>query len=108
MVRLIRLLVAVSALGVLVVPWSGGIADEMKGPDKAALERAREKVQLLDDAYKLAVVSITKNYVEMQSEVPAAQVAKEVLEAMHKKGWHTSRLIDATGKPKKKENVAKT
>jgi hypothetical protein len=81
---------------------------EEKGPGQEAVERAREKVKMLDDAYKLAVVSITKNYVEMQSEAPAALVAKEVFEAMHKKGWHSSRLIDATGKPKKKENVAKT
>ncbi len=77
-------------------------------PNKEALERARETVKMLDDAYKLAVVSITDKYVEMQSEAPAALVAKEVFAGMHKKGWHSSRLIDATGKPKKKENVAKT
>ncbi|MFO0878023.1 MAG: DUF3365 domain-containing protein [Gemmataceae bacterium] len=74
--------------------------------DAAALERTREKVKMLDDAYKLAVVSVTKHYVELQSEAPAALVAKEVFEAMHKKGWHTSRLIDATGKPKGSGNVA--
>jgi hypothetical protein len=83
-------------------------ADSKAAPDKAALERTREKVKMLDDAYKFAVVSITDKYVELQSEAPAALVAKEVFENMHKKGWHSSRLIDATGKPKKKENVAKT
>lgn len=93
-------------LGMLVV--LGATRAEEKSVDRAALERTREKVKMLDDAYKLAVVSITKNYVELQSEAPAALVAKEVFEAMHKKGWHSSRLIDATGKPKKKENVAVT
>lgn len=82
-------------------------ADDV-APDKQALERTREKVKMLDDAYKLAVVAITRNYVGQQADVPAAAVAKEVFAAMHKQGWHTSRLVDATGKPKRKENVAKT
>ncbi len=95
-------------IGLLVVAVVSTSGAEEKGPAKEAVDRTREKVKMLDDAYKLAVVSITKNYVELQSEAPAAIVAKEVFEAMHKKGWHSSRLIDATGKPKKKENVAKT
>jgi hypothetical protein len=70
--------------------------------------RARESVKMLDDLYKTAVVAITNKYVEQQSDTPAAAVAKEVFEAMHKKGWHDARLIDATGKPKNKDNVAKT
>ena len=35
-------------------------------------------------------------------------MAKEVFKQVEKKGWHKARLIDATGKPKNKENVAKT
>ncbi len=62
----------------------------------------------LDDLYKTAVVGITANYVEKQSDTPAATVAKAVFEAMHKKGYHTARLLDATGKPKSKKNVAQT
>jgi hypothetical protein len=100
--RVMALAVAVVLLGI------GGVQAEDKGPDKAALERTREKVKMLDDAYKFAVVSITKNYVEQQSDAPAATVAKEVFAAMHKKGWHFSRLIDATGKPRKKENLPRT
>ncbi|MFO0846232.1 MAG: DUF3365 domain-containing protein [Gemmataceae bacterium] len=94
--------------GLMLLTGMGVVGAETKGPSPEAVERTREKVKMLDDAYKLAVVSVTKIYVEMQSEAPAAIVAKEVFEAMHKKGWHSSRLIDATGKPKKKENVAKT
>lgn len=77
-------------------------------PDAKALERTREKVKMLDDLYKTAVVSITSKYVEQQADVPAAAVAKEVFEAMHKKGWHSGRLVDATGKPKNKENLPQT
>ncbi len=83
-------------------------AQEKKGPDAAALERTRESIKMLDDLYKNAVVSITSKYVEQQSDTPAAAVAKDVFAAMHKKGWHTARLVDATGKPKNKENLPKT
>lgn len=83
-------------------------AGDKKGPDKAALERTREQVKMLDDLYKTAVISITNNYVEGQAATPAAAVAKDVFEAMHKKGYHHARLVDATGKPKNKANVAKT
>lgn len=96
------------AVGALALGLGISHAESKKAPDKAALERTREKVQMLDDAYKLAVVSVTNKYVEFQSEAPAALVAKEVFEGMHKKGWHVSRLIDATGKPKNKGNVAKS
>src|SRR4051794_13748891 len=83
-------------------------AGDKPGPNPAALERARESVKMLDDLYKTAVVSITSKYAELQSDTPAAAVAKEVFEAMHKKGWHSARLVDATGKPKNKANLPKT
>ena len=83
-------------------------ADEKKNPDPAGLERARESVKMLDDLYKTAVVVVTNKYVEKQSDTPAAEVAKEVFGAMHKKGWHFARLVDATGKPKNVLNVAET
>jgi mono/diheme cytochrome c family protein len=83
-------------------------AGDKKGPDKAALDRTREQVKMLDTLYKTAVVSITNSYVEGQSSVPAAMVAKDVFAAMHKAGYHNARLIDATGKPKNKKNIAST
>ena len=79
-----------------------------KGPDPASLARARDTVKMLDDLYKTAVVSITNHYTEGQASTPAAVVAQDVFEAMGKKGWHKARLIDATGKPKNKANIAKT
>jgi Protein of unknown function (DUF3365)/Methyl-accepting chemotaxis sensory transducer, class 40H, sensor len=81
---------------------------EKKEPDKAALERTREQVKMLDTLYKTAVVSITNSYVEGQASVPAAMVAKDVFAAMHKNGYHNARLIDATGKPRNKKNIANT
>src|SRR5436309_2425082 len=63
---------------------------------------------MLDDLYKTAVISITSKYVELQSDTPAAAIAKEVFEAMHKKGWHLARLVDATGNPKNKKNAPQT
>jgi hypothetical protein len=97
-------------LGLLALVCGFGLvkAADVKKPDPAAVERARETVKMLDDLYKTAVVSITNNYYVEQASTPAAAVAKDVFEAMHKKGWHSARLIDATGKPKKKANVAET
>jgi hypothetical protein len=83
-------------------------AADAKAPDVAKVEQARTTVKMLDDLYKTAVVAVTSKYVEQQSDTPAAAIAKEVFEAMHKKGWHTARLVDATGKPKNKDNVARS
>ncbi len=84
------------------------VGAEKKAVDKAGLERARQTVKMLDDLYKTAVVSITAKYVEDQAVTPAAAVAKDVFAAMHQKGWHHARLVDATGKPKNKENLPST
>lgn len=81
---------------------------EQKGPDKAAVDRTREQVKMLDDLYKTNVVFVTKTYVDQQGDAPAAILTMELFEAMKKKGWHDARLIDASGKPKRQENVAKT
>lgn len=109
--RKVRWLVLVAVAAVasgLCFTGSASSGGDKPKVDKAALERTRESVKMLDDLYKNAVVSITKNYVDKQSDVPAAAVAKDVFAAMHKAGWHHARLVDATGKPKRKENSPKT
>jgi hypothetical protein len=101
----------VAGVGLSLVLWRSlamGQGQDKKGPDDASVERARATVKMLDDLYKTAVVTITNKYVEMQADTPAAAVAKEVFQAMHKKGWHLARLVDASGRPKNKDNVAKT
>lgn len=100
---------AVLGLGVVVLAVVGSASgQDKKAVDPAALARTRDQVRMLDDLYKNAVVSITNAYVSQQADTPAAAVAKDVFAAMHKKGYHAARLIDATGKPKNKENVAKS
>jgi hypothetical protein len=76
--------------------------------DPAAVERTRETVKMLDDVYKLSVVHITNTYVKAREVKPAATVAKKVFAGMEAKGWHTARLIDATGSPVNPANVAKS
>lgn len=73
-----------------------------------AVERAREQVRMLDDLYKNAVVSITKTYVNKQEDRPAIMIAKDVFAAMQKKGWHSARLVDATGEPLNDTNAPKS
>lgn len=75
--------------------------------DKAALERTRKTVRMLDDVYKTAVVLITDKYVNSEKDFPAGSAAVALFDAIHKKGWHEARLIDATGKPYEAKNVAR-
>jgi hypothetical protein len=98
------------------VLWSGAGGPSVEAaekapkakPDKEAVERAREQVKMLDDLYKTAIVGMTKTYVHQQLDTPAAIVAAEVFDAMKKKGYHAARLVDASGKPKSKTNLADT
>jgi Protein of unknown function (DUF3365) len=76
--------------------------------DPKAIERTRAQIQMLDDLYKNFVVAITATYVGAEENVPAAKVAMKVFQAMHKKGWHKARLIDASGKPVRQANLPKT
>jgi Protein of unknown function (DUF3365) len=77
-------------------------------PADPALERTREQVRMLDDLYKNAVVSITKTYVSKQEGRPAIMIAKDVFAAMKKLGWHSARLVDATGEPLNDANAPRT
>ncbi|MCA8999257.1 MAG: DUF3365 domain-containing protein, partial [Planctomycetaceae bacterium] len=75
--------------------------------DEAALERTRNKVKMLDDIYKTAVVLVTENYVEDDDDLPAGAAFKKLFEAVEKKGWHSVRLLDATGDPYEPSNAPK-
>lgn len=77
-------------------------------PADPAVERARDEVKMLDDLYKTAVVSITTRYIDKQSQQPAIKVAKDIFGAMNKRGWHSARLVDATGEPLSDANLPKT
>jgi hypothetical protein len=98
----------VGALSLLAVPVGGEEAakkEDVKA-DPAAVARTRETVKMLDDLYKSAIVHVTNTYVKARETMPAATAAKLVFRDMASKGWHTVRLIDATGDPVRKENVA--
>lgn len=96
---------------IVVAGFAWGTRGAAEGPRKSdadpAVERARQQVRMLDDIYKTSVVAITDKYVHKETDLPAATVAMSLFEAMKKKGWHESRLIDATGQPYDDKNVAK-
>lgn len=96
---------ALVAAGLTWVGWNSWAEDPQKADP--AVERARAQVRMLDDIYKNAVVAITDKYVQKETDLPAAAIAKQLFEAMKKKGWHDSRLIDATGQPYEDSNVAR-
>ncbi len=81
---------------------------QVKADNDPAVERTREYVKMLDDLYKNAVVSITKRYVGNQDDQPAIMVAKDIFGAMKKQGWHSAKLVDATGEPMSDDNAPKT
>lgn len=90
----------------IVVLGSRGTAQTPAAADPA-VERARQQVKMLDDIYKTTVVAITDKYVHKETDTAAATVALGLFDAMKKKGWHETRLIDATGHPYNEQNVAK-
>jgi hypothetical protein len=105
--RCLALAAGLAALAVLLYHGPARTAD-IANPDKASVERTREKVRMLDDVYKGFVVVITDTYVKAQEQTPAAKVAKKVFQHMASKGWHRARLVDATGDPLNRNNLPKT
>lgn len=100
--------------GLLAVGFAGAFLAQTdstvqaQGKGDASVEKARKHVKMLDELYKNAVVSITKRYVQKQDDQPAAMVAKDVFAAMEKSGHHKARLVDASGQPQNKANVAQS
>lgn len=84
----------------------GPAAEEKTKADPAALERTRKTVRMLDDVYKTTVVLITDKYVNNKKDFPAGSAAIALFGQISKKGWHEVRLLDATGEPYNRRNVA--
>src|SRR5947209_3075663 len=105
--RLVLIALGAGLAGVVLGSWlrtPAGAAQEPKAADKAAVDRARDTVKLIDAMYKTYVVEITSMYVGEKKVPPAARVTKRVFNAMHKGGFHTARLVDATGEPVNEDN----
>jgi hypothetical protein len=61
---------------------------------------------MLDDIYKTTVVLITEKYVHTKDDFPAGGAAVALFDAIRKKGWHDVRLVDVSGRPRRKKNSA--
>ncbi|QDT49904.1 hypothetical protein Pan258_39600 [Symmachiella dynata] len=79
---------------------------EQKGPDKAAVERSKKTVQMLDNIYKQTIVLITDKYVHDEDDFAAGSAAVLLFKNISDSGSHKVRLIDATGEPYEEKNVA--
>jgi len=73
-------------------------------PD-AAVARARKQAQMLDDLYKTAIVLVTENYVQAESDLAAGDAFQAIFKVMKDKGYHEVRLLDATGEPYDTDNT---
>jgi len=103
----IRLLPALALSLIALAATSAWLATDSHAADKAddaALARTRKQVQMLDDLYKTAIVLITENYVDESSDLAAGAAFQKLFQAMHKKGHHEVRLLDATGEPYNDKN----
>jgi len=76
--------------------------------DKAAVQRARETTQMLDDIYKRIVVLVTDKYVHDEDDFAAGSAAVELFRQVSEGDDQKVRLIDVTGDPYEPENVAKS
>ena len=68
-------------------------------PVKMPLAQARQSVAMLNDVYVNSVVLTHGTYVKDKGTVAAATVARQVFEAMQKKGWPETRWLATTGRP---------
>jgi hypothetical protein len=100
-------LMVLFGLMVLILAGAGTPASEQaQPPDKAALNRTRKQVKMLDDIYKSVIVAITSKYVKTEVDYPAGRVAIHLFKAINDKGWHEVHLLDVSGKPYNPKNVA--
>lgn len=76
-------------------------------PNKAAVDRSRKTVQMLDNIFKQTIVLITDKYVHDEDDFAAGSAAVLLFENISKSGDNKIRLIDATGEPYDSDNVAK-
>lgn len=103
------LAVLATAWGIVAYSPFGAAAekDAASKPDKAAVERARKQTRMLDHVYKTAVVLITDKYVNKPDDFPAGSAAVALFKSVTDSGHHKVRLIDASGTPYEKANVAR-
>lgn len=95
---------AIACIAVAMFSQSRILAEDK--PSDPAIERARQKVEMLDGIYKNAIVLVTEHYVTEESDLPAGSAFKKLFEVAKEKGWADTRLLDATGEPYNDENVA--
>ena len=104
------LLLAAGLVACTLVSLHRGTAGEARASAETlepAVERARREVRMLDDIYKTAIVLVTEHYVKEDSDLPAGSAFKALFAAVEKKGWHSVRLVDATGEPYSEGNSPK-
>ncbi|MCC7423464.1 MAG: DUF3365 domain-containing protein [Planctomycetaceae bacterium] len=104
---MLALLGAVWGIAALSPLGTAAEKDAARKPENAAVERARKQIRTLDHIYKTTVVLITDKYVNKPDDFPAGSAAVALFKSVTDAGHHKVRLIDATGMPYEKANVAR-
>lgn len=76
-------------------------------PEKAAVDRSRKTVEMLDNIFKQTIVMVTDKYVHDESDFAAGSAAVLLFKNISEAGDNKVRLLDATGEPYEAANVAK-
>jgi hypothetical protein len=109
MQRVLSLVVCggLACAAVILLAGRSPVTAESKAVDTAAVARARKTVRMLDTVYKTTIVLITDKYVHDKGDYPAGRAAIKLFGDISKTGSHEVRLIDATGEPYRRDNVAR-
>jgi hypothetical protein len=101
--------VAVALAGLTAWVWAADPAPKASttAPDKAAVERSRKIVRMLDGVYKQTIVLITDKYVNEDDDFAAGSAAVLLFKNISNPETQLVKLLDATGEPYEPENVAK-
>lgn len=93
-------------LGALALPlWLGAVAQEPAArPTRYPLAEGKRAVRMMDDIYKIGVLTTHSMYVREPGTAAAVTWAKQVIRQVRARGWPDAHVFDATGRPLNPEN----
>lgn len=79
-------------------------ADPPATPVRYPLAEAKRTLRMMDDIYKIGVLTTHSMYVREPGTAAAVTWAKQVIKQVRAKGWPDSHVFDATGRALNPEN----
>lgn len=100
----LALALGASMWGVALAAAAGAEGEPSAPPVRVSLAEGRRMTRMMDDIYKVAVITTHKMYV-LDPGTPAAVIwAKQVIRQVQSKGWPEARILSAVERPLNPEN----